>query len=75
MADMGRGGIRHQGGVTDMSEPVVRIMCPNLKCRRILAVPASARGKNIRCGNCGANVKVPAPRTDQPAPSSEKTAG
>lgn len=54
-----------------MSEPVVRIMCPNLQCRRILAVPASARGKNIRCGHCGANVKIPAPKSNTPAPAAK----
>lgn len=37
----------------------VRIMCPNLTCRRILAVPTSARGKTVRCRNCGTNIRVP----------------
>lgn len=34
-------------------------MCPSLACRRILAVPASSRGKNVRCKNCGATIRVP----------------
>jgi hypothetical protein len=38
----------------------VRIMCPNLTCRRILAVPTSARGKTVRCKNCTMNIRVPA---------------
>jgi LSD1 subclass zinc finger protein len=42
-----------------MSDASIRIMCPNLKCRRILAVPAKARGKNVRCSGCGAFVQVP----------------
>jgi ribosomal protein S27E len=37
----------------------VRIMCPNLTCRRVLAVPTSARGKTVRCKNCGTTIRVP----------------
>lgn len=37
----------------------VRIMCPALTCRRILAVPVSSRGKNVRCKSCGATIRVP----------------
>lgn len=37
----------------------VRIMCPNLVCRKILAVPQECRGKTIRCRNCGTNIRVP----------------
>ncbi len=43
-----------------MSNSAIRLMCPNLKCRRILAVPPTARGKTVRCGSCGANIRVPA---------------
>jgi hypothetical protein len=34
-------------------------MCPNLTCRRILAVPTTSRGKNVRCKGCGATIRVP----------------
>jgi hypothetical protein len=34
-------------------------MCPSLTCRRILAVPSASRGKNVRCKNCGATLRVP----------------
>lgn len=37
----------------------LRIRCPNLVCRKVLAVPASSRGKNVRCKNCGAKIRVP----------------
>ncbi|MDX1565537.1 MAG: hypothetical protein R3236_09035 [Phycisphaeraceae bacterium] len=40
-------------------EPTLHIICPNLRCKRLLAVPASARGKTVRCKNCRTNVKVP----------------
>lgn len=43
-----------------MSEQTVRIMCPSLNCRKILAVPASARGKTVRCRACGTTIRVPA---------------
>ncbi len=43
------------------NEQTVRIMCPNLNCRRVLAVPESARGKTVRCRNCATNIRVPMP--------------
>lgn len=49
----------------------IRIMCPSLTCRRVLAVPASSRGKNVRCKGCGATIRVPekqaAPALKEPA--------
>jgi hypothetical protein len=43
-----------------MPEDAIRVMCPNLTCRKILAVPVSARGKTVRCKGCGTNIRVPA---------------
>ena len=42
-----------------MSGNVVRLICPNLKCRKILSVPESARGKKVRCRGCGMRVQIP----------------
>lgn len=42
-----------------MAESPVRIMCPNLTCRKVLAVPAIARGKTVRCRSCGTSIRVP----------------
>ncbi|MEO0482640.1 MAG: hypothetical protein AAF138_03370 [Planctomycetota bacterium] len=42
-----------------MSEGPVRIMCPKLTCRKVLAVPASARGKTVRCKACGTTIRIP----------------
>ena len=42
-----------------MASDTLRIMCPALSCRKILAVPASSRGKHVRCKNCGATIRVP----------------
>lgn len=46
-----------------MPSETVRIMCPNLTCRRVLAVPESARGKTVRCKNCGTAVTIPAAKS------------
>lgn len=42
-----------------MSEPPVRIRCPNLTCRKVLAVPQVARGKTVRCRSCSTSIRVP----------------
>jgi hypothetical protein len=48
-----------------MAEPNVRIMCPNLACRKVLAVPQSCRGKTVRCRTCGTNIRIPPPKPEQ----------
>lgn len=58
-ADEGYEGGASLGRET-MASDNVRLMCPNLKCRTVLSVPAEARGKNVRCRNCGTKVMVPA---------------
>lgn len=61
-----------------MGESNVRIMCPNLVCRRVLIVPVSSRGKTVRCRNCGITIRVPekapppAPVEAAAAPGAEK---
>lgn len=42
-----------------MSEDTLRVMCPNLACRKILAVPSSARGKTVRCRGCSTSIRIP----------------
>ena len=44
---------------------VIRIMCPNLGCQRILAVPEHARGKLVRCRSCATNIRIPAMRNPE----------
>lgn len=39
--------------------PVIRIMCPNLSCKRVLAVPDHARGKLVRCKSCSITIRIP----------------
>jgi RNase P subunit RPR2 len=55
-----------------MSAGSVRIMCPNLTCRKILAVPTSARGKNVRCKACGTCIRVPDQRQDSPEQAAKR---
>jgi len=52
----------------------VTIVCTNLKCRAILSVPDSARGKKVRCSRCGQALVIPA-RHDLPEsqPQAEAT--
>lgn len=53
-----------------MADEIVRIMCPNLVCRKVLGVPKSARGKTVRCRACGTSIRIPDqganPRRRQP---------
>ncbi|MBX3353124.1 MAG: hypothetical protein KF684_09325 [Phycisphaeraceae bacterium] len=42
-----------------MPSDVIRIMCPKLTCRKVLAVPVTARGRTVRCRSCGATLRVP----------------
>ena len=48
-----------------MANPAIRLICPNLRCRTLLAVPLSARGKNVRCRQCGTRIQVPNKNTDK----------
>lgn len=58
-------------------DSTVRIMCPNLACRKVLAVPQAARGKTVRCRNCATNIRVPgdgAPAANQGSNGKTKAA-
>jgi hypothetical protein len=50
-----------------MASDTVRIICPNLRCRSVLSVPGEARGKTVRCRQCGMRVGIPA-APSKPAP-------
>lgn len=52
-----------------MADEALRIMCPKLTCRRVLAVPQKARGKTVRCRYCSTNIRIPmepSPKKPQP---------
>lgn len=54
-----------------MALGVVRLICPNLRCRAILSVPGSVRGMMVRCSQCGSRIKVPS--NTKPRPNVEAT--
>ena len=56
------------------SDNVIRIMCPNLKCRSVLAVPTTARGKLVRCKKCGTTIMIPAQRVAEGKPGASAAA-
>ena len=37
----------------------VQIICPNLRCRKVLSVPDEARGKQVKCQHCQTTLRVP----------------
>jgi hypothetical protein len=58
-----------------------QLICPNLRCRKILSVPEEVRGKLVKCQHCQTMFRVPeakregsvAAATSAPAP--QKKAG
>jgi hypothetical protein len=36
-----------------------QLICPNLRCRKILSVPDEARGKVVKCQYCQSTLRVP----------------
>ncbi len=38
----------------------VQMLCPNLRCRKLLAVPDRVRGKLVKCQYCQTTIRVPA---------------
>lgn len=43
------------------------IICPNLKCRKILMVPDELRGKQVKCQHCQSVLRVPIERKSSTA--------
>jgi LSD1 subclass zinc finger protein len=40
----------------------VQMICPSLKCRKILSVPDDVRGKLVKCQHCQTMFRVPEAR-------------
>jgi hypothetical protein len=36
-----------------------QLICPNLRCRKILSVPEEMRGKQVKCQHCQTSFRVP----------------
>ena len=43
----------------------VQIICPNLRCRKLLSVPEEFRGKQVKCQHCQSLLRVPSPRKEE----------
>lgn len=55
-----------------MEQETIRIMCPNVVCKRVLAVPLTARGRQVRCRFCGTSIRIPVKKDPpKPAPAAE----
>jgi hypothetical protein len=50
----------------------VQLICPNLRCRKILSVPDEVRGKLVKCQHCQTMFRVPQTR---PQPATPAAAG
>lgn len=37
----------------------VQLLCPNLRCRRLLSVSEEVRGKLVKCQHCQTMLRVP----------------
>lgn len=40
----------------------VQLICPSLRCRKILSVPDQVRGKLVKCQHCRTMFRVPESR-------------
>ena len=45
----------------------VQLICPNLRCRKFLAVPDEVRGKLVKCQSCQTLFRVPDNAAKKPA--------
>jgi hypothetical protein len=50
----------------------VVMICPNLKCRRVLQVPSKYRGQHVKCRYCSLTFAVPLLRSEN-RPAAENT--
>jgi len=51
----------------------VQLLCPNLKCRKILSVPSETRGKLVKCQYCQTMLRVPSPKPEAAGASASAT--
>ena len=49
----------------------VMMICPNLKCRKVLRVPGQFRGRHVKCHYCQITFEVPAKSGAASNPSAE----
>jgi hypothetical protein len=49
------------------------MICPNLKCRKVLQVPGKCRGQHVKCRYCGLTFAVPTVRHEPKRVEKEAT--
>jgi len=47
----------------------LQMICPNLRCRKFLAVPDTVRGKLVKCQHCQTSFRVPEAKPNYIGPS------
>ena len=47
----------------------LHVICPSLRCRKILTLPDDVRGTLVSCRYCDMQFRVPAPRRTPATPS------
>ena len=45
----------------------VQLICPNLRCRKMLSVPDEVRGRLVKCQHCQMMFRVPGMQTQKHA--------
>jgi LSD1 subclass zinc finger protein len=43
----------------DETSMAIQLICPSLKCRKLLTVPDDVRGKMVKCQYCQTTFRVP----------------
>ncbi len=59
-------------GMSIANQPVMMI-CPNLKCRKVLQVPSKCRGQHVKCHFCGTTFGVPLAKVEANVEAEEKS--
>jgi len=49
----------------------VQLICPNLRCRKLLSVPEEVRGKMVKCQHCQTYFRVPESRRPEILPTTK----
>ena len=52
-------GLKPSFADTNYPSRPIQMICPNLRCRKFLAVPDDVRGKLVKCQHCQTNFRVP----------------
>lgn len=51
----------------------VQLICPNLRCRKVLNVPEAVRGRIVKCQHCTTLLRVPPAKVSTLPPEPVKT--